>query len=109
MGTVTMIFPNRAALAPKHGADHAPDGGFALGRVMPWGIHPLIGLGDNAPTVANRTMALPVRRGSKLSCRVVVVSGCGYSAKGTAFLVTITAFASNAQSDSPLITVHLRQ
>jgi len=109
MSTVTIMFSNEAALAPKHGPDHAPDGGFALGWVMPWGFIPLLGLAKTRRRSRIAQWFFRFAVAATLAVGSLWVSGCGYSANGAAFLVTITASASNAQTHTSQITVHLQQ
>jgi hypothetical protein len=108
MSTVTMMAP-QVALAPSQAPHRVPGGTFAFGWVMPWGLISLLGLAKTRKRsqIAQWTFRLVVA--AAFIAGSLWVSGCGYSANGRSFTVTLTASTSHAQTHTSQITVLLQQ
>jgi hypothetical protein len=107
--TVTIMYPMQAARAPRQSPPGATGGELAFGWVMPWGFISLLGL---APTRRRRSIAqwsFRLAVAAAITAGSLWVSGCGYSSNGGQYIVTLTASASNAQTHTSQITVHIQQ
>jgi hypothetical protein len=108
MSTVTMMVPTQLALAPKQAPHGGAAGRLAFGWVMPWGFIPLLGLAKKRRRSQLARWSYRVAVVAALTAGSLWVSGCGYSSKGSAFNVTITAAASNALTHTSQVTVNLQ-
>ena len=107
MSTVTLMRPAQASLAPGHAPLNPRGGGLAFGWVMPWGFIPLLGWATRKRSrVARWSLRFAVA--AALTASSLWVTGCGYSANGGQYLVTLTASASSAQTHTSQITVHIQ-
>jgi hypothetical protein len=108
--TLTILTPTTSASV--HGARPlgCPGNGLAFGWVMPWGFIPLLGFATKAGR-RSRFARWPFRLvvAAILALGTLWVSGCGYSSNGGMYVVTLTASASNAQTHTSQITVHVQQ
>jgi hypothetical protein len=109
MSTVTMMASSQAALAPMQVPHGAPDGRLAFGWVMPWGFISMLGLAKTRRRSRIAQWSFPLAVAAALAAGSLWVSGCGYSANGASYVVTITASASNAQTRTSQVAVHLQQ
>ena len=109
MSTVTMMVPTQMAIAPKQVPHGVPGGRLAFGWVMPWGFIPLLGLAKKRRRSQLARWSFRLAVVAALTAGSLWVSGCGYSANGSAFTVTITAAASNALTHTSQVTVNIQQ
>ena len=108
MSTVTMMAPAQMAIAPKQAPHGVPGGRLAFGWVMPWGFIPLLGLAKKRRRSQLARWSFRLAVVAALTAGSLWVSGCGYSANGSVFTVTITAAASNALTHTSQVTVNLQ-
>jgi hypothetical protein len=110
MSTVTMMAP-QLALAPSQAPHRVPGGILAFGWVMPWGFISLLGLARTRKRSQIAQWSFRLVVAAAFIAGSLWVSGCGYSANsnGAGFTVTLTASASNAQTHTSQIAVHVQQ
>ena len=109
VSTVTIMFPMQVAGAPGQLPPGTPGGGLEFGWVMPWGFISLLGLAETRRRSRMARWALRSAMAAAFIAGTVWVSGCGYSSNGGQYLVTLTASASNAQTHTSQITVHIQK
>jgi hypothetical protein len=109
MSTVTMMVPAQTALAPRQGPHSGLGGTLAFGWVMPWGFISLLGLAKTRKRSQIAQWSFRLVVAAVLIAGSMWASGCGYSANGRSFAVTLTASASHAQTHTSQITVLLQQ
>ena len=108
--TLTILTPTTSASVHSARPLGGPGNGLAFGWVMPWGFIPLLGFATKAGR-RSRFARWPFRLvvAAILALGTLWVSGCGYSSNGGMYVVTLTASASNAQTHTSQITVHVQQ
>ncbi len=109
MSTVSFMAPAQMAIAPRQVPHGLPGGRLAFGWVMPWGFIPLLGLAKKRRRSQLARWSFRLAVAAALTAGSLWVSGCGYSASGSAFTVTITAAASNAQTHTSQVQVNVQQ
>jgi hypothetical protein len=109
MSTVTMMIPTQTALAPRQAPHGGPGGTLAFGWVMPWGFISLMGLAKTRKRSQLAQWSFRLVVAAAFIAGSLWVSGCGYSANGRSFTVTLTASTSHAQTHTSQITVLLQQ
>jgi Bacterial Ig-like domain (group 3) len=107
MSTVTMMVPAQMALAPRQAPRSGLGGVLAFG--MPWGFISLLGLAKTRKRSQIAQWWIRLMVAAAFIAGSLWVSGCGYSANGRSFTVTLTASASHAQTHTSQVTVLVQQ